>query len=165
MAALVVDTLSTAISKVHFYAGVKTVHSSDYHRPSVTVATPEIAFKYFEICISTGNEDLVGAIIESLTNMTNVTPTVVQERVKSVLLPLLPSVNTLLKARPPGSTTIPGVEKLYKSTVKLYLGSSSTAVGPSKEDMKLLIEACKLYGGVDLLVNTSVLSFITNSDS
>lgn len=93
------ELLSSAIDKVDFYAEVRTAHSaSPYgygwpHSATQTNLDPSIAFRYLEVCLATGRDELVARIIDKLMGATN------QRRIRNVLLPLITRTVPLMQAR------------------------------------------------------------------
>lgn len=157
---VITNLLSAAISKVNFYEPTKVDpdHRSypgyGYRAQQLSsIADPQLAGTYIDVCLSTGNEALATAVIDRLIDMTGVSLVDVQKRAKTVLLPLLPLVGTKLKARAADAPAVPAMDKLFEVAIQLYL-SSMSQVGPSKENIHALIQACVLHGGTRLLVNT-----------
>ncbi|KAL1723987.1 hypothetical protein EV715DRAFT_245605 [Schizophyllum commune] len=159
LAQIVSDLLTTAISKIDFFAKTKEIAPP---RPSYTyystqkpskVADPQTTMRYIDICLRTGNEGLVEAIVGRLTDVAGVAPAVLYERADGVLLPLLPLVVAKTDARPADAPVVPGMQRLFDQTIQIYLRSLSHA-NPSEENVRTLIRLCILRGGTGLLVNT-----------
>ncbi|KAL1749666.1 hypothetical protein FB107DRAFT_252665 [Schizophyllum commune] len=126
---IVTDLLAAAILKVNFFAATKTVvppprPSYMYGLPTAApakVADPQTAATYIDYCLATENKALVETIVERLIDRTGLQPVESQSHAKTVLLPLLPLVGAKMKARPADVPAVPGVRRLFDTTIQHYL--------------------------------------------
>ncbi|KAL1680381.1 hypothetical protein EV122DRAFT_208022 [Schizophyllum commune] len=146
------DLLSFAASKADFYAPAK--GTSNARAAPSTEPTPDTAIAYIDACLQTGHEAQVADIVSRLTDFSGLSSADKHLRTTKVLLPLLSLVGEMVRARPAGTSVVPGVSELCECTVKLFLSDLSPENLPSKADVRALVQASVLHGGTDLLVYT-----------
>ncbi|GBE89811.1 hypothetical protein SCP_1701360 [Sparassis crispa] len=154
---IVKDLLSTAISKLNLYPP-KTASTPSYSwgqpvDPSNSKTHLELARVYVISCLATQNDDLAEVVFNKLTDTSGVTPQVAQQRVKEIWLPLLTGLSAYVKSRSP-SRPIPGLEKLSKVAIGVYLDSARA--NPrivARADISSVIQALILCGQPQLVVS------------
>lgn len=143
LSAMVTNLLTRAIAKTHLFEP-KTRNGP---------MTPDAALRLIELCLWTRNVDLVRAVTDHLTDAANISPETMKRRVRELLMPLLPLVNAKMKACALDVTAVPGLQRFYETTFERASNFmlSGTGTMSQKSDLALLVDACTVYGGVEVL--------------
>lgn len=154
--ALVTDLLSASISKTDYYELVQPQalpRQTPYYRPPPPEPTPSCAFLHIQSCLDSGNEALVETIIDTMVSMTGIATADAWKRATLVLLPLIPRLDPILRARPIDAPPVPGLAKLYSAAVTNALVQLPQQKITEKEIDALLNVASSVDGALDLLQN------------
>lgn len=158
---LVRTVLSSAISATDFYTPITTLQpqpQSQYygsHQQKEPVPSPALALSYIKTCLDTENEALVISIVEKLLNRDALEPPARgQQRAATVLPPMVPLVSDLVKTRSPESAPVPGLDRLYRKALQLYISSPRA---PAKADFEVILQAVILGGEIEELEKTYVI--------
>lgn len=121
---LITDLLATAISATDYYQPVKKkapASTYSYYQSTILEPSPTIALLHIHTSMNTRNDQLVDTIIDKLVSVTGVTANEIWNRGQTVLLPLIPKIQALLKSRPEGARPIQSLAKLHRSAITFAL--------------------------------------------
>lgn len=152
------DLISSAIAKIDFYAPHKPKEPAWSHHSTSSESTHHLirAQRFLKTCFKTGRDDLIGAVVEKLTDMKGQSRAVAQTRAKEVLLPLVTSLADNFRSVP-ATETIPSLRKLCNVAVNLYLESlSENPSSATKTDISSVMQVLILARQSELIISTVV---------
>jgi hypothetical protein len=148
---IIMDVLSSAISKADFFMPVP-VKSSGYsqHNQSPILSGPsaELAYSCIDTCLTTRNIGLIDLVADRLTCNSGLGIDVARERTVGLLLPLI----SLLVAAD-GDINIPGLKKLGRFSVSIYMDESSLWI-PTVKEITWILDTVILARDVEFLLKT-----------
>lgn len=107
---------------------------------------------HLRICLDTGNEAIVGRLIELLVAPVHLPAAVVRKHMAVVLLPMVPYMNDILSHRSESTVAIPNLDIFYRRAAQLCM----SYISKKPSYIHTLMEIALSQGGVNLLKATYV---------